>query len=386
MVMVVMFAFSILAIGLFKLHETDAVETVYVDQSARAFWLAETGIQSTLTKLRRSGKDGTDYRASVSTDENNPTIESGTLSNGTYSVQVWSDGSTSNFYMESRGTVMAQERLLRLDVALNPFGPHGLVTLNGDSSIRDGAIINGSVYQNGKLTTRGDVDITGDVLADNYEDFPNGVPIPEDGYIEMSIDTDYFDPYLAMSATTNASSITNTLDLMDQTVVVDSSIDPSFITSTGGTNGVLVVLNDQTFSKDLTIGDNVTIVVDGDLKISKNATFGDNVTLFATGELDLFKQATAEVVTGEGCSFFSLQDAKVWKEFSFDGLFFTEGTFTAEKSLDVTGTIVTEEGFRIKKDATITFDQGVIPEKAYNEMITISFIVSQSSWDERPIP
>ena len=45
MVMMVMLLFIILSSGLYKLHEQDAVETVYVGQSKLSFWAAESGLQ-----------------------------------------------------------------------------------------------------------------------------------------------------------------------------------------------------------------------------------------------------------------------------------------------------------------------------------------------------
>ena len=44
MAMFVMLVFVVLAIGLYKIRESDAVESVYVEQDTQAFWLAETGL------------------------------------------------------------------------------------------------------------------------------------------------------------------------------------------------------------------------------------------------------------------------------------------------------------------------------------------------------
>lgn len=379
MVMVVMLAMSALAVGLHRLHETDALEAVYVKHSAEAFWVAEAGLQQTLSRLRTD----TAFRKFVSSDPDNPDTATETVGAGRYEVEVWGDGLGNNFSIRSRGTVRDSERLLLLSVVLNEFGPHGLITLDGDSRIRDGANIDGSIYQNGELTTRGDVDITGDVLAENYTDFDPGYPIPEDGYIDISIDTDYFSPYLS-AASTGATIVTNTLDLAGGLVVVNSSINPERIISSGGA-GVLVVKGNQTFSKDFEVGSYVTIIVDGDLSIQKNAGFGDNVTMFSTGEMDLFKNATADVITGTGCAFLALDDVKIKKELEFDGIIFTEGELVADKDLQVSGTIVTKDGFDIKKDATVTFDESVIPQKVREDMVSLNFIVAQSFWDELPL-
>jgi len=53
MVMIVLLAFSVLSIGLFKLHETDALETVRIQQADQAFWVAEAGLQRALNNVER---------------------------------------------------------------------------------------------------------------------------------------------------------------------------------------------------------------------------------------------------------------------------------------------------------------------------------------------
>ncbi|MBW2514688.1 MAG: hypothetical protein JRE21_08990, partial [Deltaproteobacteria bacterium] len=52
MAVLVMLAFSILVIGLYKMSATNAVEAVYQDHSNQAFWLAESGLQDAIQRLR----------------------------------------------------------------------------------------------------------------------------------------------------------------------------------------------------------------------------------------------------------------------------------------------------------------------------------------------
>ncbi len=381
MVMVVMLAFSVLAIGLFKLRDTDTLETVYVKHTAQAFWVAEAGLQRTLDKLR-SNKAYREGVAAISFDEASATEETDMVGNGSYVAAVWYNTSLSNFVIQSRGTVMDGERLLRLEAGLSDFGTYGLVTLDGDSKIFKDATIDGSIYQNGKLRVSGGVNITGDVLADNHDDFASGSSIPEDGVLELSIDTSFFDIDL-VRPTTGATIITNTLNLAGGIVVVDSSIDKFTNRIIGG--GTLVVKSGgQSFKNGLFVDPYTTIIVVGDLTIEKNATFGENVVLFSTGGMDLFKSATADVVTGTGCAFLTLGDMKIKKELTFDGLIFSEGSITADKDLDVSGTIITQDGFTLKKDATVTFDPAVISDDVRNNMIVSTFFVQSSIWNELP--
>lgn len=375
MAMIVLLAFSVLAIGLLKLHDTDALETVHVKHTAQAFWMAETGLQRTLSKLRTDKS----YREGISTDENFPNTETNTFGNGAYAVKLWNNGSEGGFVIESLGIVREAERLLRLEAGLSDFGQYGLITLNGDSRMfKDGSII-GSVYQNGNLTVAGGVNITGEVLAGNYEDFEQGAAIPEDGVLDLSIDTDYFNAYLTLGSTHTPEA--DPLLLGGATVVFNSSIDPSVI----GGPGILVILDNQTFLKDLVVSNDVAIIVAGDLKISRDGTFGDNVTLFATGEMDLFKNAIADVETGTGCAFLALEDMKIKKELTFDGLIFSEGEIMVDKDLVVSGTIITQEGFTLKNNASVTFDSTVISDEVRDKMILSTFYVQSGIWNELPV-
>jgi hypothetical protein len=378
LVMIVLLAFSGLSIGLFKLHETDALETVRILQADQAFWVAEAGLQRALNKLRTDS----DYRDDIKDfDESDPYIETGSVGNGSYEVELWGDGSATNFFAGSLGTVQGASRRLRLGLTLSDFGGHALVSLfGGNNNIgMDGTII-GSAYTTGELTISKGTTISGTVYAENYADFDTGAALPEDGVLDLAIDTDYFTAFFDTPLSTFPPE-DSPLHLSNGVFAVGSSIDVSEIIGPG----TLVIIGDQTFGKDLVIGDDVTIIVDGDLKIEKEAVFGNNVTLFATGTMDLFKNALSAVQTGEGCAFLSLGDMVVKKEMEFNGIIFTEGSFAADMDLSITGTLITMGGYDLKKDATVTYDAGMIPDGARNDMMISTYVVQSSSWVELPV-
>jgi hypothetical protein len=378
MVMVVLLAVSFLTIGFFKLQETDAVEAVHVEQSNQAFWLAEAGLQQTLSKLR-SDKD---YRENLSSDEGSPDRETDTVGSGSYTVELWGDGSDSNFFVESRGDVRGASRLLRLDAVLGAIGNHGLIGLGKDGSsgsvIRKDCTLNCSIYQNGNLTVSAGTTISGTVYADNYTDFASGAALAEDQVLDMEIDQSAYDTELGLGVT-GATITDNILDLAGGTVVVDSSID-NLDGITGG--GLLVVKGDQTFNSGLTVDSDITIVVDGTLEFQKDADIGDNVHMYVTGDAKLSKDAT--VSTGEGCSLLVLGDLIIKKNLDFQGIIFAEGHVTVDKDLKVTGTMIAGEDYTLKKDAVVTFNAGMIPEDVRNDMIIGTHIVQSSMWNELP--
>ena len=377
MVMVVMLAFSVLAIGLFKLHDTDALETVYVKQGAEAFWVAETGLQHALSRLRIDK----DHREDIVDhyDISSPYVETDTVANiGVYTNEVWYDNATFKFVIQSGGTVRRAQRLLQLKVELSDFGKFGLAVLDGiiTSEMGKDSEINGDVYMNGDFDDGG-IDIDGTVFSSNADDNDSWEFIPEDGMLDLSIKTDSFLPKFDLP---NQGVATDPLKLSNTTLVVSTSLNVSTIEGPG----TIVVKGNQTFSKDLAIGDNVAIIVEGNLTIRKNATLGNGVTLFSGGYIDLFKKATATVNSGDGCAILALGNMKMWKDFNFDGIIFTEKDLYADKDLNVSGTIITRDGFDMKKNASVTFDAGLIPASADNMITTINFVKS-SMWTELPV-
>lgn len=381
MAMLVLLAFSILAIGLFKLEQTDAVEAVYVEQTDQAFWIAEAGLQRVLNKLRISAA----YRKAItdSYTASSRFTETDTTGLGSYTADVWGDGSGTNFWIESQGNVRAISRRIRLSSTITQFGPGGLNGLDGNSQIRRGGTINGDAYVKGEFSVRAGTTISGEVLTENYEDFPEGgSPIPEDGVLDLSIDRSYFEPYLNMSV--NDSINVESLDLAGGNIVVNRTPNqtdtPTNIFSTV-TGGVLVIKGSQTFGKEMSVGNDITLIVDGDLTILKTATFGNNVTVYATGEMDLFKDATATSSVGTGSTFMSLDNMKINKDLNFDGLIFTEGHAEISGDLTLTGSLIADT-FDIRMGATVTADEDRIPDSVANNMIVSTYIVRSGIWTE----
>lgn len=90
MVMLIMLVFSVLSIGMFKLSELNAKESIRETKREQAFWLAETGIQHAIEDLKENEKDGWFDIAKTS------------FGNGTFSVEDL-DGGRTNFL--ATGTV-----------------------------------------------------------------------------------------------------------------------------------------------------------------------------------------------------------------------------------------------------------------------------------------
>jgi hypothetical protein len=131
MVMMVMLVFISLSAGLFKLKDTNAVESVQLDHTKQAFWHAETGLQDALQRLSLDSAFEASVRGSTATY---------TASDGSYQVTVTDNGSGSillgqySYDIVSMGLKGNQNRRIRQVVDSSP-GPGGPITGGGDIKI-----------------------------------------------------------------------------------------------------------------------------------------------------------------------------------------------------------------------------------------------------------
>jgi len=379
MVMVVMFAFSILAIGLFKLNETDSVEAVYVEQANQAFWLAESGMQRALHKLRTE-KSFRDI----------PVALNETVGEGTYNVNV-TTVSSNRWYIVSTGSVMGVSRVLTLDPLLTAEIGYAIMNLGAEQSHLDKVgTIDGNVYSLGKIDINGVAlpNITGEVLATDADNISYS-ELTSDDRVEMEIDASPFDlspnPYDLPSYTNIAvvtGGITNTASFLDLTgnKPVWSNGNLSLQNGTFG-DGTLVVTGLLKFpnsGNSFIIHSNATIIVDGDLKAGKDGTFGDNVVVYVTGNMVLQKAAGSDTTT-----FLVEGSLVIKKDLVFNGLIFAEGSVTVDGNLDLTGSLIAGAGFDFKKDYNIIYDSSQISRDILDNMIVyVTYAAKPGSWNE----
>ena len=101
LVVAAVLAFIVLSSGFFKMHQQDAVETVYVSQTKQAFWAAEAGLEDALQRLHHPDFYDAVKGASVSFSVSNAvavydvTISdegTGDLDAGSYNLRILSTG------------------------------------------------------------------------------------------------------------------------------------------------------------------------------------------------------------------------------------------------------------------------------------------------------
>lgn len=376
MVMVILLAVSAMGVGMFKLQELDGIEAVRKEQSNKAFWLAETGLQQTLHQLRTSAI----YRGSLSP-------LSSSVGDGGYASITTVSGGT-NFTVTSTGTVQGVTRVvqlradLRVSIDQDNF-EFALIGLNGNKSTlnKDGTI-DGSVYSAGELWVNGRAtpNVSGDIFAEDGRnvDFQE---LTEMDQLDLSIDTAAFDFSVAGSAATYTNMIVEGisktyLDLTGGKVVKHSG-DLTLADGTIG-DGTLIVdgnLKFTTTGAPYSVDDGALIMVDGGIYGQKDGTFGEGVTVYATGNMTLKKAAT-----GFNTEFLVLGDLTADKDLDFLGLIYVEGTVQVDGDLTLEGAMITGD-YWLKGGYDLTYNSAYLDG---NIIINSIISVRSGSWRELP--
>lgn len=384
MAMLVMLAFSVLAVGLYKLRDTDSVEAVYVEQSNQAFWIAESGLQRALDKLRTEKPFRDD-----------PYSWSELIGNGSNDVQVTEDITTNDTWkIVSQGTVGSMVRIISLDPYLFAEVGYGLMGLDGDSRLNQFGSVDGNIYSFGTLTVNGrsTPSVTGEVNALDTRNL-DYTPLSANDKVEMEINaplTDFTaatgDPvsYIDIITTNGTVVATNTyVDLTGEKVVkIDEDYDFNNAAADGTYgDGTLIVDGDLTFRNSgnpFVIGDNGSVYVNGDIWAGKDGTFGENVDVYATGSMSLQKAA------GSGGTTLRIEgDLTVNKELNFNGLIFAEGSVTVDGDLTLNGSLIAGEDFWLKAGYDVTYSGDEIPQEILDQMIVfVTYATTPGTWNE----
>lgn len=402
MAMLVMLVFTTLAIGLFKLFQTDAVETVYVEQHRRALWLAEAGLEKAIDfiswdKTFRSNPDlYLPYTAALS---------NGTSEIGTYTIKavdIVNQGTNGSlFTVTSVGYAGSLNRVIQQQLQVFAGGKYALFAMGGDTQIDSNVEVNGDFYQ-----------LTGSANIDSKQNLNKGTGIngfvaagdggPDDGnitgngvddilYVEVpiptppSIDTTiWVDGYIAAAyADSNAVSIVTNgyasplvLNLQTNFNLASGMTFPSdqiiSIFDSNNTN-LLVNTGDITFDNWADIRDGSIIVADGDITFDQKVTLGKDTIIFATGSIYI-KQASDSSISGT--TLLALEDIELAQQLVFKGIIFGLGKVTVGSNAEVEGTIIAGDGIEINSNAKITYN----PDVFLNPLIGVDNVLDDANY------
>jgi len=329
MVMVVMMALAIISVGLFKLVERNAIETVHETQASQAFWVVESGLQQTLEKILTDKY----YRNSISADKDFPNdpddagpyeVEiDGVGRAGKYSVELYREGRDYNITV--KGDVGGIPRCLNTVAAnVQPDLAYAVMVLDGTADIQKDSKIDGKLHDWGLIKLAQGVSVSGEIYA-------KAMSGNDYDYTELTEQADvtfkqnYYNAELALAKKTTSSGgekgrsakrgrsgkrgrgdrrereerkggkknpgssgddVKENINLDGKTRYINGDVK---IQSLISGPGMLVVDGDITFEKNYSIDDEVKIILSGDVNAKKSGSFGTNMLIFAKGKMKLGK-------------------------------------------------------------------------------------------------
>ena len=393
MVMIVLLTFSILAVGLLKLHETDAVETVYVEQYKQAFWLAESGIADGELLLQYS-KAFRDNPASFTIPQGiTNTAVRGYYDLGIVKTTVDDVAGIYDFEITSVGYVKGFNRRLRKSYRAFPGGKYAIIGISGHTDLAANVDINGPIAQ-----IEGTMYVHDSRLLDSYIIMGDG---------EGALNDKKGVAVVANLPPPPAPSIDGSkyLDLLASTTNDPSVIKVGGDVSLKTLSGINVYTNAVEFSAKINIEANSVIVANGNIRFSgSHAVIGQNVVIVSGNNISFKVQSTVKA----GAEIFAVNDIEfesgnssltstdpvllmalngdiiMRSNFSFRGIMIAEnGEVQLNSNGDITGTVIGGVGVDANANITITYDETVFTEGT--PVIPKSFgdvILTQAVWQE----
>ena len=352
MMLVMVLALSLIGMGLLWLGRDNGVEVSRHVSMNRAFWAAESGIQHARAELHAHP---TSYTTPLTRES----------SNGWSYIARITPISPPLYSIVSTGIVMAgtadeMRRAVQENVTVIPAGwPDAFyyTLFGGGGAMNIGkaaTIVTGSVYQIGDVSfqknptiTNGYVYATGDVSGFTKTDPPD--PSPQ----MPGFDATVYSNAIAVAASSTNTTMPSSLGGVGTTNYVNGPVP---ITSLSGA-GTLVVNGDVSLNLNSgsSLASNVNIISNGQVTFAKDTQTGGSSIIYASNGFYFGKDcnliATAVLISPQGVS----TDSSSAKNFTFTGAIYCGGQVVMDKNATITGAIVAEGGFDIKKTLVATW-------------------------------
>ena len=397
MVMIVLLTFSILAVGLLKLHEIDAVETVYIEQYKQAFWLAESGVADgeLLLQYSKSFRDNP-VLFTIPQGITNTAVR-GYYDLGIVKTTVDDVAGIYDFEITSVGYVNGFNRRLRKSYRAFPGGKYAIIGISGHTDLAANVIIDGPIAQiEGTVNIHDSRDLEDYIIMGDGEGSltdkkgvavvanlpPPPVPsIEATKYLDLLASATNYPSTNDVSVTASSLSGTHVYNNVSNSVVTFSSkiniADDSVIIANG---------NIRFNSSGATIGERVVIVSGHNISFKVQSTVKAGAEIFAINDIE-FESGNSGLTSTDPVLLMALNgDIIMNSNFDFRGIMIAEnGQVQLNSNGDITGTVIGGVGVDANANITITYDETVFTEGT--PVIPKSFgdvILTQAVWQELP--
>lgn len=332
------------------------------NDSTKAFYLAEAGLQRSVFELRNYWAA---YKIITGTVTKNDTLGAGGYEvkidppshvGGTYTFNVTSTGTVGDLERQIEQAIRVEDAIKNWDFfkeyVLYFGGGEGTVDIgkeatvtgsvlvDGDMSIGKEFYISGDAVASGTITTGQDVTIVGDEIpgADFEElelpDRPEFTTSPYDGKITDASGEDVGDRSFPAGKLSDVGGV----------IYVNGAVSITGDITVGddGTH-TIVATGAISIGQDVEIGPGITLIAGGNLSADQDYTVGSNCLLYSSTLVTLAKDGNfGSSGAGEGSVIATLGDVDIAKSLGFYGLIIASGNISIAKDSEIRGNIVGE--------------------------------------------
>jgi hypothetical protein len=338
--------------------------------SAKAFWLAEAGIQQSINRITADAA----YR-------NTPSGIIGSLGDGTYTVSVVKQTGLTVYNVTSTGTAAGVSRSIGQTVTFastgwaRPFTDYGVFLGGGSITLQNSANrITGDVYTVGSVITQSSSSVIGTVYANSGSGHYTRLPLPIPNIPAPALTTTYYTTLINTARTyIRRDKIYYNLNLAGGTVYVNGSVTATNITGPG----IIVCTGD--FMGGGTVGTDVTIISDARLSMANKSYIQTGAVMYASSNISISGDNqvfdNVALITPGTVTLDS-------KNLIVNGVIFCGNDLILKKSGIVTGAVVSGRNITMSDSSDIIQDRSQLPLKVPNGIASgvSASSVSLSKW------
>jgi hypothetical protein len=318
--------------------------------SAKAFWLAEAGIQRVASQLKKDP----DYRI-------RPVSLSGSLGEGSYTVSVATPSESGVCVVTSMGTVDGISRTIAQTLTIRTAGWGSQFTeyavfagvKNCNVTLRNNSEIQGDVYVGGEVRTMDSSSVSGTVFASSGSGNYVREPLPTPPVPMPTLTRKWYDDEISVAKTYPKGNVTYTsIDLTGKTLYVNGKVR---LTNASGTGTIVSV---GSLEVNGTIGSGVTVISDSTVSVGANSRVSPDVMFYGSNAVTVGNPG----IVMERVAILSPGKVDISNGAAISGVVFADGNITVSGNSVVAGSVAAGGSMTLNA-STVIQDKNKLPQR-----------------------
>jgi len=337
--------------------------------SAKAFWLAEAGIQRVASQLKKDP----DYRI-------RPVSLSGSLGEGSYTVSVATPSESGVCVATSTGTVDGISRTIAQTLTIRTAGWGSQFTeyavfagvKNRNVTLRNNSEIQGDVYVGGEVRTMDSSSVSGTVFASSGSGNYVREPLPTPPVPMPTLTRKWYDDEISVAKTYPKGNVTYTsIDLTGKTLYVNGKVR---LTNASGTGTIVSV---GSLEVNGTIGSGVSVISDSTVSIGANSRVSPDVMFYGRNAVTVDSPG----IVMEQVAIFSPGKVDIANGAQISGVVFSDGNITVSGNSVVAGSVAAGGNMTLNA-STVIQDKDKLPQRVPFGVAGKEDVIALSDWRE----